>query len=181
LTIWSSGGIIVGYIDFPGFKITVIVPFFYKCILWLQRNGICLFSTIQAVFKRLFGVKTETFEKMQSILQKEFDKLHRQEGSPPKLSVEDKLTITLKYLREYRTMESIGADYGVSKSSVCETIQWVEDILAKDKTFKLPGKRMLKKPENSIPYIVVDVTESPIQRPKKNKKSIIRGKRSVIR
>jgi hypothetical protein len=30
------------------------------------------------VFKRLFGVKTETFEKMQSILQKEFDKLYRQ-------------------------------------------------------------------------------------------------------
>jgi hypothetical protein len=28
---------------------------------------------------------------------------------------------------------------------------------------------MLKKPENSIPYIVVDVTESPIQRPKKQK------------
>jgi hypothetical protein len=132
------------------------------------------------VFKRLFGVKPETFEKMKAILQKEFDKLHRQGGSPPKLPVENKLLITLKYLREYRTMESIGHDYGVSKSTVCETIQWVENTLAKDKTFKLPGKKVLKETSDTIAYIVVDVTESPIQRPKKNKKSTIRGKRSAI-
>jgi hypothetical protein len=133
------------------------------------------------LFKRLFGVKPETFEAMKSILQKEFDKLHRQGGSPPRLSVEDKLTVTLKYLREYRTMESIGNDYGVSKSTVCETIQWVEDTLEKDKTFRLPGKKVLKKADDTIQYIVVDVTESPIQRPKKTRKSTIRGKRSVIR
>jgi hypothetical protein len=135
----------------------------------------------EATFKRLFGVKQETFEKMETILQKEYDRLHKYGGSPPKLSVEDKLKIALKYLREYRTMESIGVEYAVSKSTVCETIQWVEDTLSKDKTFKLPGKRVLKKPEGTIEYIVVDVTESPIQRPKKNKKSIIRGKRSVTR
>ena len=56
-----------------------------------------------AVFKRLFGVKQETFEKMKAILQKEYDKMHRFGGKPPKLSVEDKLMVTLKYLREYRT------------------------------------------------------------------------------
>jgi hypothetical protein len=137
-------------------------------------------DTKEAVFKRLYGVKPETFEQMKSILQKEYNKLHRYGGSPPKLSVEDKLKIALKYLREYRTMESIGTEYAVRKSTVCETIQWVEDTLGNDKTFQLPGKRILKKPENAIQYIVVDVTESPIQRPKKNKKSIIRGKRSTI-
>ncbi|MDR2178324.1 MAG: transposase family protein, partial [Treponema sp.] len=61
-------------------------------------------------FKRLYGVKPDTFEKMRSILQKVFDILHRRGGKPPKLTIEDKLYITLKYLREYRTMESIGAD-----------------------------------------------------------------------
>ena len=94
------------------------------------------------VFKRLYGVKPDTFDKMAGILQKEYDKLHEQGGSTPKLSVADKLFVALKYLREYRTMESIGADYGVSKSTVCESIQWVENTLAKDKTFKLPGKRV---------------------------------------
>jgi hypothetical protein len=48
------------------------------------------------VIKRLSGVKLETFETMKSIVQKEFNKLHRQGGSPPKLSVEDKLYIIMK-------------------------------------------------------------------------------------
>ncbi|GHV17944.1 hypothetical protein FACS189493_6520 [Spirochaetia bacterium] len=47
---------------------------------------------------------------------KKYDKLHRNGGSPPKLFVKDKLKIALKYLREYRTMESIGAYYEVKKT-----------------------------------------------------------------
>jgi RIO-like serine/threonine protein kinase len=82
---------------------------------------------------------------MKTILQKEFDILHKNRGKPPKLTVGDKLYIALKYLREYRTMESIGADYGVGKSAVCEAIQWVEDTLVKDKMFRLPDKKVLKK------------------------------------
>jgi hypothetical protein len=138
-------------------------------------------ETKDIVFKRLFGVLPETFDRMTAILQKEYDRLHKRGGGPPKLSVPDKLTVTLKYLREYRTMESIGADYGVSKSTVCESIQWVENALAKDKTFKLPGKKVLKKTENAIEYIVVDVTESPIQRPEKGQKEYYSGKKSAIR
>jgi hypothetical protein len=64
-------------------------------------------------------------------------------------------------------MESIGADYGVGKSAVCETIQWQEDTLVKDKTFHLPDKKVLKKAGSSIEYIVVDVSESPINLPPK--------------
>ena len=94
-----------------------------------------------AVFKRLLGVKPETFEKMLSILQKKYDKNHKFGGRPPKLSVRDKLMITLKYLREYRTMECIGQDYDVSKSTICESIQWVENTLKRDSSFKLPGKK----------------------------------------
>jgi hypothetical protein len=134
----------------------------------------------EAVFKRLNGVKPDTFDKMKGILQKEYDRMHKLGGSPPKLAVEDKLMVTLKYYREYRTMESIGADYGVSKSTVCESIQWVENTLAKDKTFKLPDKKVLKKTSDSIEYIVVDATESPIQRPKKGQKEYYSGKKRAI-
>jgi hypothetical protein len=66
----------------------------------------------------MFGVKTHTFNKMKEILGEEYGKMHIKGGSPPKMSVEDKLYATLKYLREYRTMESIGRDYGVSKSTI---------------------------------------------------------------
>jgi hypothetical protein len=131
-------------------------------------------------FKRLCGVKPATFEKMKVILQSAFVELHKQGGKPPKLTVEDKLCITLKYLREYRTMESIGADYGVGRSAVCESIQWVEDALSKDKTFLLPEKRVLEKKTSSIKAVVVDVTESPINRPKKNKNSGIQARKSGI-
>jgi hypothetical protein len=135
----------------------------------------------EAVFKRLYGVKPDTFEKMKGILQKEYNKLHEAGGSTPKLEVEDKLTVTLKYYREYRTMESIGAEYGVSKSTICESIKWVENTLAKDKTFQLPDKKVLRETSDSIEYIVVDVTESPINRPKKGQKEYYSGKKSVIR
>jgi hypothetical protein len=49
------------------------------------------------LFKRLYGVKPDTFHKMLSILQKEFDALHKKGGKPPKLLPEDKLYIALKY------------------------------------------------------------------------------------
>jgi hypothetical protein len=35
---------------------------------------------------------------MLSILQKEFDRMHENGGKPPKLTPEDKLYVTLKYL-----------------------------------------------------------------------------------
>jgi hypothetical protein len=93
------------------------------------------------LFKRLYGVKPGTFEKMLSILQREYDTLHQKGGKPPKLKIEDKLSVTLKYLREYRTMDSIAAEYGVCKGTVCLSVQWVEDTLVKDGTFALPGKK----------------------------------------
>jgi hypothetical protein len=131
----------------------------------------------EVLFKRLFGVKPETFEKMKSILQKEFNRLHWQGGSPPKLSVEDKLMIALKYLREYRTMESIGHDYGVSKSTVCETIQWVENALAKDKTFNLPGRKVLKEADDTIRYVGGRCDRKSHTTSKKNRKEYYSGKK----
>jgi hypothetical protein len=133
------------------------------------------------LFKRLHGVKPATFHKMLRILQKEFDALHKNGGKPPKLTVEDKLCITLKYLREYRTMDSIAAEYGVCKGTVCLAIQWVEDTLVKDGTFALPGKKVLRRKSASIQCVAVDVTESPINRPKEGQKAYYSGKKSAIR
>jgi hypothetical protein len=112
-------------------------------------------------------VKLGTFKKILSILQKEYDPLHQKGGKPSKLTVKDKLDITLKYLREYRTMDSIAAEYGVCKGTVCLSIQWVQDTLIKNGTFALPGKKALKRKS----AVVVDVTESPINRPQKGQKA----------
>jgi hypothetical protein len=49
---------------------------------------------------------------------------------------ESKLYVTLKYLREYRTMDSIAAEYHVREGTVCLSIQWVEDTLKEVGRFK---------------------------------------------
>jgi hypothetical protein len=77
-------------------------------------------------------------------------------------------------------MEHTSQYYGVSKSTICESIQWVENTLKQDSAFKLPSKKVLKEATGAIEYIVVDVTESPIQRPKKNSIYTIREKRNSI-
>ena len=84
-------------------------------------------------------MKIKTIYKMTEILEKEYSEMHKKSGSPPKMSVEDKLYAALKYLREYRTMEQIGGDYGVSRSTICGSIQWVENTLKQDGTFDLLG------------------------------------------
>ena len=58
-------------------------------------------------FKRCIGTTKPVFLLMLDILQTAYDKLHQSSGKPPDLSVGDKLLITLKYYREYMTMESI--------------------------------------------------------------------------
>ena len=67
-------------------------------------------------YQALFGVQKPTFEAMLAILEQAFELLHKQGGRPPRLSVLDKLIVTLGYYREYRTMHHIGFDYNVSKS-----------------------------------------------------------------
>ena len=53
-------------------------------------------------FKRLCGVKPKLFEEMVDILKQELPK-PRQRGGQPKLTIEDRLLISLQYWREYRT------------------------------------------------------------------------------
>ena len=88
-------------------------------------------------------------------------------GRPPKLSREDQLLMTLMYWREYRTQFHIGQSYGLSESTVCRTINKVENALIQSGQFTLPGKRKLQESDTLIEIILVDATEQAIERPKK--------------
>ncbi|MDE7389630.1 MAG: transposase family protein [Lachnospiraceae bacterium] len=61
---------------------------------------------------------------MLEILKEQYKKGHARGGKPPKLNVLDKLIIMLCYYREYRTIQHIAFDYNVSKSTICESIEW---------------------------------------------------------
>ena len=130
-------------------------------------------------FKRLTGIKREVFVQMLDAVNNHRQRtlIHPTRGKPPKLSLEDKLLVMLMYYREYRTQEHIGITYGISESRVCEIIQDMENILIKDKRFHLPGKKALLESSSEIEVVLIDVAESPIERPKKNNAGIIQVKR----
>ena len=134
----------------------------------------------QEKFRRLTGIKRTTFDVMASILNKAEAQLKVQGGKPNKLSIEDRLLMTLEYLREYRTFFHISRSYGISESTCYRNIRWVEDTLIKDGQFSLPGRKSLLKSDVEYELVLIDATETPIERPKKNKNTIIREKRSDI-
>lgn len=88
--------------------------------------------------------------------------------------------MTLEYWREYRTYFNIGQSWGVNESTAYRIIRKIEDILISSREFSLPGKKKLSYQNYQIEVVVVDVTESPIERPKKNRNSFIVVKRKDI-
>lgn len=130
-------------------------------------------------FRRVAGVKRYTFNKMVEILTEAQIKKKAKGGRPNKLSIENMLLMTLEYLREYRTYIHIAASYGLSESNTFETIRWIENTLIQSKEFTLPGKKALLKNDMEYEVILIDATESPIERPKKIKNSSIQEKRSA--
>ncbi len=139
------------------------------------------YETVQPLsakdFKRSTGVQRRTFEQMLAVIEKAL----RDFGRPSKLSRADQLLMTLMYGREYRTEFHIGLTYGVSESTVCRTIQKVEDALIKSQQFHLPGKKKLAASDTEIEIVLMDATEQPIERPKKDSADTIAVKRSATR
>lgn len=130
-------------------------------------------------FKRYCGVKPHTFQKMIEVYSEHLHKSRRKAGRPPKLAVEDQILMTLEYWREYRTYFHLAKSWGIAESNVSRIIRRVEDVLAKSKAFPLPGKKRLQAADHEIAFIVVDVAETPIERPKKSNDAITAVKRSV--
>lgn len=136
----------------------------------------------QDAFRRLIGIKRTTFDEMTTISSEADKLLKAQGGKPNKLSIEDKLLMTLEYLREYRTYFHISRSYEISESACYRNIiRWVEDTLIKDGKFSLPGRKALLKSDVEYEVVLIDATETPIERPKKNKNTFILAKRRDTR
>jgi len=134
-------------------------------------------------FKRLTGVSRPTFNTMVEIVAPII--AARQHTGGPRFAwgVEDMILMTLTYWREYRTYFHIGLDYNLSESQCFRTIKLVENTLIKDERFHLAGKDALLKKKDVGKYTVIDVAESPIERPQKkgaktSKNTTTRAKRN---
>jgi hypothetical protein len=118
-------------------------------------------------FRRLTGVKGSSFDKMVKILEEADKKKKEKGGRKNKLSIENQLLMALEYIREYRTYFHVSQSYGISESSCYKAIKWIEDTLIKHPDFRLPGRKALLKSDMEYEVVLIDATETPIERPKK--------------
>ena len=128
-------------------------------------------------FRRLTGTPKKVFYRVIEILKEEENKKKKRGGYAHTLSMEDRLLMTLEYWREYRTYFHISKSYKISESTCFRNIKWIEDTLIKHPDIKLPGKKSLDKNETGYEVILIDATETPIERPKKNQKESYSGKK----
>lgn len=136
-------------------------------------------------FKRLVGVKPKTFETMvleaKRISRLEAKKVSgKKRGPKNKLTWYDRVLMMLMYYREYRTFAHVGVSYNISESQCWRIVTTLEQWLIKSKLFHVPGRRKLTQTDVKWDVVVVDVSEHPIERPKKNRNVIIQGKRKCI-
>jgi hypothetical protein len=136
-------------------------------------------SLNDAQFRRKTGVKRNTFGKMVEIVKASEVARKKLLGRPLKLSYEDQVLMALEYLKEYRTYFSLAQLYGISEANTYKIVKKVEDILIKAKEFRLPNRKAVYE-DIDIEAIVVDATESSIERPKKNKGNTIRARKRSI-
>lgn len=135
----------------------------------------------EEAFRRLTGVKRSTFNRMVEILTEADKEKKAKGGRRNKLSIADRLLMALEYLREYRTYFHISQSYGVSESSAYLSIKWVENTLIRHPDFALPGRKALLKSEVDYEVVLIDASETPVQRPKKNSGTTTQVKRNGIR
>lgn len=134
-------------------------------------------------FRRYTGLYRRVFDEMLACVKsiKTAQRKHPTKGANSSLSIENQLLMTVLYWREYRDQEHLAVDYGVSQSTISRTIRDIEDILIKSGQFSVPGHKSLRSPNSAYEVVIVDVTETPTERPKKNKNASIAAKKSGTR
>ena len=141
----------------------------------------------EAQFRRLTGVKRAVFRIMVEVLSRQRQlSRKRNSGRKPLLCIEDQLLLLLGYYREYRTQLALAADFGLSESRCSTLLREVESLLLKDQRFHLQGKKALLVHSDGTAdgpemddTVIIDVSESPVERPKKSSVVTIRARRSA--
>ncbi|WP_298607496.1 transposase family protein [uncultured Thiothrix sp.] len=124
-----------------------------------------IFNTLtDAQFKRVLGISRPLFAELLSYLQS----FQSPRGRPCKLEAEAQLTLSLTYWRDYPSLLTLGTQYGISETSAWRVVRRVEERLMQSGLLSLPKTPSgtgVEKPVQTL----VDVTELPIERPKKTK------------
>ena len=129
-------------------------------------------------FKRCTGISLYSFALILNKLQIHFDDLHKnnplsKRGLKPTISLENKLLLTLYYLRDYPTFIKLGQTFGISESYANKIYHIILNVIIK--YFHVPNRKELLNKE--LDTVIIDVTEQPIERPVKKQKQYYSGKK----
>jgi hypothetical protein len=128
-------------------------------------------------FRRLFGVSPKEFDEIISKTRPIWDNTvsanYKRPGRNNKLSFEEMHLVLLLYYRCYVTQEFIGWLFGINKANVCRLIRRLEPILASAMVIR--KDRAIQKDE--LESLIIDATESVIERPKRGQKEYYSGKK----
>ena len=129
-------------------------------------------------FRRMTGIPKEQFAKILLLFQDFVDKNWTKRGRPSPFTLEDRLLLTFRYLRDYPTFVVLGNEFGISESFCSKIFNKVAKSLVK--ILKLP----LKDLENSgkvLEKVLIDVSEQETEKPKKNKKGSFQARKKSTR
>ena len=134
-----------------------------------------------AKFLRAVGIRLEQFltlrDQILACIQAE------QKAQPMKkrgkkavaVTVEDKLLLTLTYLRHSPTFDQLGDQFGICESYAHKIYQQYLDRLVK--VCHVPGRKALR--DKGLVAILVDVTEQPMERPMRRQGAWYSGKKTA--
>jgi Helix-turn-helix of DDE superfamily endonuclease len=91
-------------------------------------------------------------------------------GGQSKRWVKDQRRVALEYWREYRTQFHLAKNWGLSEASVCRIVAKVETSWMQSGQFRLPGKQQLDQTAETWQVAIIDMVETPIERPKKQRR-----------
>ncbi len=131
-----------------------------------------------AGFKRYTGIHKATFYEMLNAMQ-QYEAQKTKSGRPSALGLEEQILLALTYWREYRTLYHISMYFGIHESSDSRIISKAEDILIDSGRFELP-KKLPSRVDDDVNWtvVIVDATETPIERPKKTKETTTAARRN---
>lgn len=124
----------------------------------------------------IFGVK-KTFVKMLEIVDNQYKLDHRTGGRNSFITPQERLEITLKYLRQYVSQRYLAQEYEIAKSCISPIIKWTMKTIIHNSNFSLPNR--VKNISDNSEARIIDVTETKIDRPKKHQEDYYSGKKKI--
>ena len=131
---------------------------------------------------RQIGISLDQFYLLLSELKKEIEKdlnnnpMKKRGARNSDISIEDKLLLTLTYLRHYPTFLNLGNMFNISESYANKIYHKITNYLVKF----IHSKKTDDLSWDDVTTVIVDAAEQPIERPVKKQKSYYSGKKNVI-